>query len=139
MKRGSVICWLTSLRRVMAETRKPRILASDQDHPLELTFDASRRRTAAVMYWMKRKAGVMDLIITLIVGGIIGWLASIVMKTNAQMGLLANVIVGIVGSLLGYWLAGVLGIAAAGPLRWIIGVLGAAALIGILKALNVFK
>jgi uncharacterized membrane protein YeaQ/YmgE (transglycosylase-associated protein family) len=81
----------------------------------------------------------MDLIITLIVGGIIGWLASIIMKTNAQMGLLANVIVGIVGSLLGYWLAGILGIAAAGPLRWIIGVLGAAALIGILKALNVFK
>jgi len=81
----------------------------------------------------------MDLIITLIVGGIIGWLASIIMKTNAQMGLLANVIVGIVGSLLGYWLAGVLGIAAAGPLRWVIGILGAAALIGILKALNVFK
>ena len=81
----------------------------------------------------------MDLIITLIVGGIIGWLASIIMKTNAQMGLLANVIIGIVGSLLGYWLAGVLGIAAAGPLRWVIGILGAAALIGILKALNVFK
>ena len=81
----------------------------------------------------------MDLIITLIVGGIIGWLASIIMKTNAQMGLLAKVIVGIVGSRFGYWLAGVLGIAAAGPLRWIIGVLGAVALIGILKALNVFK
>ena len=81
----------------------------------------------------------MDLIITLIVGGIIGWLASIIMKTNAQMGLLANVIVGIAGSLLGYWLAGILGIAAAGPLRWVIGVLGAVALIGILKALNVFK
>jgi uncharacterized membrane protein YeaQ/YmgE (transglycosylase-associated protein family) len=81
----------------------------------------------------------MDLIITLIVGGIIGWLASIIMKTNAQMGLLANVIVGIIGSLLGYWLAGLLGIAASGPLRWVIGVLGAVALIGILKALNVFK
>ena len=81
----------------------------------------------------------MDLIITLIDGGIIGWLASIIMKTNAQMGLLANVIVGIVGSLLGYWLAGALGIATAGPLRWVIGILGAAALIGILKALNVFK
>jgi uncharacterized membrane protein YeaQ/YmgE (transglycosylase-associated protein family) len=81
----------------------------------------------------------MDLIITLIVGGVIGWLASIIMKTNAQMGLLANIIVGIIGSLLGYWLAGVLGIATAGPLRWIIGVIGAAVLIGILKALNVFK
>jgi uncharacterized membrane protein YeaQ/YmgE (transglycosylase-associated protein family) len=81
----------------------------------------------------------MDLIVTLIVGGVIGWLASILMKTNVQMGILANVIVGIVGSLLGYWLAGVLGLATAGPLRWVIGVIGAALLIGILKALNVFK
>jgi uncharacterized membrane protein YeaQ/YmgE (transglycosylase-associated protein family) len=81
----------------------------------------------------------MDLIVTLIVGGIIGWLASIIMKTNAQMGLLANIIIGIVGSLLGYWIAGALGIAASGPVRWVIGVLGAVLLIGILKALNVFK
>jgi uncharacterized membrane protein YeaQ/YmgE (transglycosylase-associated protein family) len=81
----------------------------------------------------------MDLIVALIVGGVIGWLASIIMKTNAQMGLLANIIIGIVGSLLGYYLAGALGIAAAGPLRWVIGVLGAVVLIGILKALNVFK
>ena len=81
----------------------------------------------------------MDLIIALIVGGIIGWLASIVMKTNAQMGLLANIIVGIVGSLLGYWLAGALGIATTGVLRWVVGVVGAVLLIGILKALNVFK
>jgi uncharacterized membrane protein YeaQ/YmgE (transglycosylase-associated protein family) len=81
----------------------------------------------------------MDLIVTLIVGGIIGWLASIVMKTNAQMGLLANVIIGIVGSLLGYWLAGVLGLATTGAVRWVMGVVGAVVLIGILKALNVFK
>jgi uncharacterized membrane protein YeaQ/YmgE (transglycosylase-associated protein family) len=81
----------------------------------------------------------MDLIITLIVGGIIGWLASIIMKTNAQMGLLANIIVGIIGSLLGYWLAGALGIATAGVLRWVVGIIGAVVLIAILKALNVFK
>ena len=81
----------------------------------------------------------MDLIVTLVVGGIIGWLASIVMKTNVQMGPLANVIIGIVGSLLGYWLTGVLGIAATGALRWVIGILGAVVLIGILRALNVFK
>ena len=43
----------------------------------------------------------MALIVTLIVGGIIGWLASIVMKTNAQMGMIANIVVGIVGSWLG--------------------------------------
>ena len=82
----------------------------------------------------------MDIIITIIVGGIIGWLASLIMKTGAQMGMIANVIVGIVGSSLGYWLAGVLGIAAGGGImRWVVAVLGAVILIAILKMLNVFK
>ena len=43
----------------------------------------------------------MGLIIALIVGGIIGWLASIVMRTDAQQGIILNVVVGIVGSMLG--------------------------------------
>ncbi len=43
----------------------------------------------------------MGLIIALIVGGIIGWLASIVMRTDAQQGILLNVVVGVSGSLLG--------------------------------------
>ena len=82
----------------------------------------------------------MDLIITLIVGGIIGWLASMIMKTGGQMGLIANVVVGIVGSWLGFWLAGQLGLAAGGGIgRWLIAVAGAALLIFILKALNIFK
>ena len=62
----------------------------------------------------------MDLIIWLVIGGVIGWLASIVMKTNAQMGIIANVIVGIVGAFLGGWLAGVLGIAATGAWLWLV-------------------
>jgi uncharacterized membrane protein YeaQ/YmgE (transglycosylase-associated protein family) len=82
----------------------------------------------------------VNFIITLIVGGIVGWLASIIMKTNAQMGIIANVIVGIVGSFLGYWLAGLLGIAAGGGIvRWVIAVLGAVILIAILKALKIFN
>ena len=48
----------------------------------------------------------MGLIVALIIGGIIGWLASIVMRTNAQQGLLLNIVVGIVGSLLGSFLLG---------------------------------
>ena len=48
----------------------------------------------------------MNLIIALIVGGIIGWLASIVMRTDAQQGILLNIVVGIVGSLLGSFLLG---------------------------------
>lgn len=46
----------------------------------------------------------MNFIIWLIVGGIIGWLASMVMKTDAQQGIILNVIVGIIGSFLGGWL-----------------------------------
>ena len=48
----------------------------------------------------------MNLIIALIIGGIIGWLASIVMRTDAQQGVLLNVVVGIIGSLLGGFLLG---------------------------------
>jgi uncharacterized membrane protein YeaQ/YmgE (transglycosylase-associated protein family) len=48
----------------------------------------------------------MHFIIALIMGGIIGWLASIVMKTNAQQGILLNIIVGCVGSVLGRLLFG---------------------------------
>ena len=43
----------------------------------------------------------MNFIIWLIVGGIIGWLASIIMKRDGQQGILLNIIVGIVGSFLG--------------------------------------
>ncbi|HEX8615932.1 MAG TPA: GlsB/YeaQ/YmgE family stress response membrane protein [Telluria sp.] len=46
----------------------------------------------------------MLFIIWIIVGGILGWLASMVMKTDAQQGMILNVIVGIVGAALGGWL-----------------------------------
>jgi uncharacterized membrane protein YeaQ/YmgE (transglycosylase-associated protein family) len=81
----------------------------------------------------------MNLIITVIIGGIVGWLASIFMKTNAQMGKIANVIVGVVGSFLGFYLAGMLGIAPENAiLRFVIALLGASLLIFVLRALGVF-
>ncbi|MES2674477.1 MAG: GlsB/YeaQ/YmgE family stress response membrane protein [Pseudomonadota bacterium] len=43
----------------------------------------------------------MNFLSWIIIGGIIGWLASIVMKTNAQQGLFLNIVVGIVGAFLG--------------------------------------
>lgn len=46
----------------------------------------------------------MNFIIWIVIGGILGWLASMVMKTNAQQGLILNIVVGIVGALLGGWL-----------------------------------
>ncbi len=42
----------------------------------------------------------MGLIILLVIGGLIGWLASIVMRTDGQQGILLNVVVGIIGALL---------------------------------------
>lgn len=42
----------------------------------------------------------MNIILILIVGGIIGWLASLVMRTDAQQGILLNIVVGVVGALL---------------------------------------
>lgn len=46
----------------------------------------------------------MNFIIWLIVGGVIGWLASLLMKTDGQQGIILNVVVGIVGAMLGGWL-----------------------------------
>lgn len=46
----------------------------------------------------------MNFIIWLVVGGIIGWLASMLMKTDGQQGIILNVVVGIVGAMLGGWL-----------------------------------
>lgn len=47
----------------------------------------------------------MSFIIALIVGGLIGWIASKIMNTDAQQGIFLNVVVGCVGSLLGKWAA----------------------------------
>lgn len=45
----------------------------------------------------------MNIIIWLAIGGLIGWLASVVMRTDGQQGILLNVVVGIVGAILGGW------------------------------------
>jgi uncharacterized membrane protein YeaQ/YmgE (transglycosylase-associated protein family) len=46
----------------------------------------------------------MNLIIWLVVGGVVGWLASIIMKRDGQQGILMNIVVGIIGALLAGWL-----------------------------------
>lgn len=86
----------------------------------------------------------MDWIVAILVGALIGWLASLVMGTDARQGAIANILIGIIGSALGRWLfADVLhigGAAAAGSfsiigILW--GVLGAIVLIFLLRALRV--
>lgn len=46
----------------------------------------------------------MGIIIWLAIGGVVGWLASIIMRRDGQQGILLNIIVGIVGAVLAGWL-----------------------------------
>jgi uncharacterized membrane protein YeaQ/YmgE (transglycosylase-associated protein family) len=80
----------------------------------------------------------MQVIIIIIAGAIIGWLAGVIMKVQSQMGIFANIIVGIVGLSLGHFLAGLVGLEAYGPIaRFIVGVAGAVLFILILQALGI--
>lgn len=82
----------------------------------------------------------MGLLISIVVGGIIGWIASLIMKTDAQMGILANILVGIVGSGLGHFLAGMIGLAAYGwPASTLVSIIGAVILIAVLRYTGVLS
>ncbi len=48
---------------------------------------------------------------TIVIGGLAGWVASMIMKTDAQMGVLWNIVVGVLGAVLANWLLPVLGLA----------------------------
>jgi uncharacterized membrane protein YeaQ/YmgE (transglycosylase-associated protein family) len=88
-----------------------------------------------------KKGGVyMSLLVTLILAAVVGWIASIIMHTDAQMGWLANIVVGIIGGFIGTALLGF--IAPATPTDnglslsgMVVGVLGACIAIFIWKAI----
>lgn len=52
---------------------------------------------------------IVNIISWIIFGGLAGWVASIIMKQNASMGLIANIVVGIVGAFIGGWLYSLIG------------------------------
>ena len=89
----------------------------------------------------------MSWIILILVGALCGWLASLIMKTDAQQGAVANILIGIVGAVLAQWLFGtLLGIGSAevaggGFSFWSIiwGVVGSVVLIALLKALKILR
>lgn len=56
---------------------------------------------------------ISNILVWIIVGGIAGWLASIVMKTNYSQGLIMDIIVGIVGAFIGGWLLTAIGVGGA--------------------------
>jgi len=52
----------------------------------------------------------MYILLWLLFGGIIGWIASILTNNNKRMGIVANIVIGILGSFLGGWIASLIGI-----------------------------
>ena len=46
----------------------------------------------------------MNFIAWLVIGGVLGWIASMIMRTDGQQGIFLNIVVGIVGAFLGGWL-----------------------------------
>lgn len=81
----------------------------------------------------------MGIILWIIFGALVGWIASLIMKTDGQQGSLLNIAVGIVGALLGGWIMSFLGktgVTGFNPYSFVVALLGAVVLIAIVKALR---
>ena len=78
----------------------------------------------------------MNFIIWLIIGGVIGWLASIVMRTDGQQGIILNVVVGIIGSYIGGLLFGPLVGFAGGIGPYLSAFLGAVVLLAVVNLIR---
>ena len=57
----------------------------------------------------------MNIILWIIFGGLAGWIASLIIGADAQLGVFGNIIVGIVGAVVGGWIADKIGVKAAAP------------------------
>lgn len=78
----------------------------------------------------------MGIILWIIFGGLVGWLASVIVGTNAEQGVLLNIVVGVVGAVLGGWLVsfiGKTGVTGFNLYSFIVAIIGAVALITIVK------
>lgn len=81
----------------------------------------------------------MSFLVYIIFGGLVGWVASLLMKTDAEQGLLLNIIVGVIGSVLGGWLMGFFGIGGVSGFNlqsFVVALVGAVVLIAIVKAIR---
>jgi len=81
----------------------------------------------------------MGIILWIVFGGLVGWVASMIMKTDGEQGIVLNVIVGIVGAVIGGWLMSVVGESGEGGFNtysFLVALLGACALIAIVKAVR---
>ncbi|MEO6078005.1 MAG: GlsB/YeaQ/YmgE family stress response membrane protein [Candidatus Andersenbacteria bacterium] len=82
----------------------------------------------------------MDILLWIIFGGIVGWVASLIMGTDGQQGLIANIVVGIIGAIVGGWLMNLVGNNAGASgfnlPSFLVALLGSVVLIAILKMIR---
>lgn len=81
----------------------------------------------------------MGIILWVIFGALVGWVASLIMKTDAQQGALLNIVVGIVGAVIGGWLMSIVGesgVQGFNIYSFLVALLGAVVLIAIVKAVR---
>lgn len=78
----------------------------------------------------------MGILLWIIFGAVVGWVASLIMGTDAQQGVIVNIIVGIIGAILGGWIMsffGETGVTGFNLYSLLVAVLGAIVLIGLAK------
>ncbi|MDQ3814155.1 MAG: GlsB/YeaQ/YmgE family stress response membrane protein [Armatimonadota bacterium] len=82
----------------------------------------------------------MTLIVVVLAGAVIGWIASMIMGTNERMGAMANIVAGLIGAAIGRFIAPLVGFERQGTDfslgGLVFGILGACILIAIVKALT---
>lgn len=81
----------------------------------------------------------MGILLWIIFGALVGWIASLIMKTDAEQGPLLNIIVGIIGAVLGGWIMnffGASGTTGFNLYSFVVALLGAIVLIAIVRAIR---
>ena len=81
----------------------------------------------------------MGIILWIVFGALVGWIASMIMKTNARQGVFLNIIVGVIGAVIGGWLMGIVGESGVGGFNlysFLVALLGACVLIAVVKAVR---
>lgn len=81
----------------------------------------------------------MGFILWIIFGGLVGWIASLVMNTNAQQGIILNIIIGIVGAVIGGWIMSIVGKSGVSNFSlysFLVALLGAVILIALIEFLK---
>jgi uncharacterized membrane protein YeaQ/YmgE (transglycosylase-associated protein family) len=81
----------------------------------------------------------MGIILWIVFGALVGWIASLIMKTDAEQGAFLNIVVGIVGAVLGGFVMSLIGkggVSGFNIYSFVVALLGAIVLIGIVKAVR---